>query len=96
MAEFMTALPYHIVSAVFPNMTSPFAFVYSSVPGPAAPLDWGVVKITKVTPIGPPVGRCGNTMIVLSLNNNVGISLMTSAGFIDKPDEFMAIFESKF
>ena len=77
-------------------MTKPFAFVYSNVPGPNAPLDWGVAKVTSVTPISSPIQRCGNSMVVLTLNNNVGISLMTSKGFIDEPDEFMGIFESKF
>jgi hypothetical protein len=83
MFRVLVALPYSFSFYYSDKSSTKISFAYSNVPGPEVPFDWGIVKVHKITSVGPAMGRMINSFIVLSVNGKVSFSLITGKGFIE-------------
>jgi hypothetical protein len=67
------------------------------VPGPTQPLAYGPAKITEMIPMGPPCGRNGLNMTILSYVDNIAIMILMDKdpSLNERAEEFFRPGEAK-
>lgn len=94
MVHFFGQLPFRASYYMFTSLSEVPSMGYTNVPGPANGYDFGIAKVTKCTGIGPAGGNCCNTFSALSTGGIACFSLMSCKGYINDPEELMALFKT--
>ena len=85
-------LPFGLSQKLFEFYTSPISFSYSNMPGPKKHFKFGDTKLHYFHPVGPTIGKLATSMIVSTMDGKTSIGIITCRGYIEEPEEFIAIF----